>query len=88
MSTASIIDRIGPTTIAQAVGVKVNAVYNTRGGNFPAAWYPTIQRLAKERSIPVSPDLFHWRQPKDAVALDTMQETLSASLAALEAGNA
>ena len=63
-TTKSIIDAIGRLRMAQALGVGYKAVSRAaEDGQFRAAWYPTVQRLASEHGIEVPDHLFAWRPP-------------------------
>ena len=66
----AIIKNIGRKRLSQQLGVKYVTVSAAAvSGRFPAAWYPTIQRLAAEYDLTVPDDLFNWRVPQDAAVL-------------------
>jgi len=65
-----IISAIGRRALGEALGVGVGTVSAAAAaGSFPAAWYPTVRKLARKADIAVPDSLFNWRRAEDAAEI-------------------
>jgi hypothetical protein len=71
MNTHShIIDQIGAETIAQALGVARNAVFNAKARkSFPASWFPVLRQLCESRQVDCPENLFNFKIPSDGAPM-------------------
>lgn len=73
----NILRTIGRKEIAKAVKVRMTAVSAASvSGYFPACWYPSVKKLAREKNIEVPDYLFNWRRPED-VAPPPKEESIT-----------
>lgn len=73
----SLINEMGKTNLAESLKCGDTALHNAASrGCFPSSWYPTVQKLAREKGITVPDHLFNWRQPGD---VDSMYSPTPAS---------
>lgn len=71
MSTASavkILDTLGRKRVADALGVKMNAVHMAASDRMPGFWYRPIAELCEAEGIECPLDAFRWKgdQPESA----------------------
>ena len=61
-------DQIGRTTIAERLGVSVDAVSVSikRGGKFPSGWFPVVRDLCAARGVDCPESAFNWKSPSSA----------------------
>lgn len=64
----AIADKIGKTTIAERIGVSVDAVSVSlkRGGGFPSGWFPAVRDLCADHGLDCPEGAFNWKSPRSA----------------------
>ena len=62
-STSDLADALGRKEMAKALGVGLTAVSNAVvNGQFPAAWFDTLEAMAQARGVDCPRDLFGFRR--------------------------
>ena len=65
--TSTFARALGRKEMAQELGVGLTAISNAVvAGAFPAAWFNTLEALAKAKGIDCPRHLFAWRKAEDA----------------------
>ena len=63
MTTTQLAEALGRKRMAQALGVGLTAVSNAVvSGQFPAAWFDTLEAMAQERGVECPRHLFGFRR--------------------------